>query len=140
MITSNASSALPAVRGWIGQRPDQLDLLEHRAGPAVGDDQRKRILLARPDVDEMNVEPVDVRHELREGIQLRFCLAPIVICRPVVRELPHRRELHALGLICDRLAVRPPGRRDPSAEIEERLFRNVDAERADCIVFHRTHP
>jgi len=26
---------------------------------------------------EVNVDPVDVRHELRQGIQLRFRLAPV---------------------------------------------------------------
>jgi hypothetical protein len=35
----------------------------------VGDDQRQRVLVARPDVDEMDVDPVDLCHELGEGIQ-----------------------------------------------------------------------
>jgi len=33
-----------------------ISLLDRRAGPAVGDDQREGILMLRNDVHEMNVE------------------------------------------------------------------------------------
>jgi hypothetical protein len=32
-----------AVRGGVGQRVDDLEHLDHRAGPAVRDDQRQRV-------------------------------------------------------------------------------------------------
>jgi predicted ATPase len=48
-----------------------------------------------------------------------------------------RRQLHALGSIRDGLAVRPPCRRDASAEVDEGLFRNGDVEGADGGVFDR---
>ena len=64
----------PAVRRRIGQRIDDLHLLDDRAGPAVRDDHRQRILVLRTDVDEMDVEPVDLGDELRQGVQPR--LAP----------------------------------------------------------------
>jgi hypothetical protein len=57
-----------AERGRIGERADDLDLLEDRAGPAVGDDQRHRVRMARADVDEVDVDAVDGRLELRQGI------------------------------------------------------------------------
>ena len=82
--------------GGIGERLDDLQLLDDRAGPAVRDDQRQRVLLRRPDVDEMDVEFVDGGDELRKRVQLRLASAPVVFRCPVVREILHRRELYAL--------------------------------------------
>jgi len=84
------------VFGGIGERLDDLQLLDDRAGPAVRDDQWQRVRLRRPDVDEVDVESVDLGYELRERIQLRLASAPVVVHGPVIREVLHRRELHAL--------------------------------------------
>ena len=46
---------------WI----DDLQLLDDRAGPTVCDDERQRVLMLRPNVNEMNVEPIDLGYELR---------------------------------------------------------------------------
>ena len=51
----------PAICRGIGERLDDLQLLDDRAGPAVRDDQRQGFLVRRPDMDEMDVEPVDDR-------------------------------------------------------------------------------
>ena len=126
-----------AMRRWIGQRIDDLQLLDDRAGPPVRDDERQRILMFRTNVDEMNVEPVDVRHELRQGVQPRFDLAPVVICRPIGRELAHRRELHALRRIRYRFPLGPLCRGDPPAEIGESLIGGMKLEGADRVVFSR---
>jgi hypothetical protein len=64
-----------AVRRRIGEGPDDLQLLDDRAGPAVGDDQRERVLMLRADVDEVDVEAVDLGHELRQRVQLRLARA-----------------------------------------------------------------
>ena len=88
-----------AVRRRIGQRIDDLQLLDDRAGPAVRDDDRQRVRLLRAHVDEVDVDAVDLGHELRQGVQPRLDLAPVVVRRPVARELLHRRELHALRLV-----------------------------------------
>ena len=103
ITTSKASAALAAMGRGIGQRIDDLQLLDDRAGPAVRDDERQRILMFRTNVNEMNVDPIDLGHELRQGVQLRLALAPVVIGRPIAREFLHRRELHALRLIGDGL-------------------------------------
>jgi len=66
-----------AVRGGIRQRLDDLQLLDDRAGPPVGDDQRQRILVPGADVDEVDVEPVDLGDELRQGVELRLAGAPV---------------------------------------------------------------
>ena len=92
-----------AVRRGIGERLDDLQLLDDRAGPAVRDDERQRVLVLRADVDEVDVEPVDLGHELRQGVQLRLAPAPVVVGRPVARELLHRSR-----------AARPASRRRPS--------------------------
>jgi len=86
----------------IGEWLDDLQLLDDRAGPPVRDDERQGIVMLRANVNEMNVEPIDLGDELREGVQSRLALAPIVFGRPVARELLNRRELHALRRIRDR--------------------------------------
>ena len=58
-------------------------------------------------------------------------LAPVVVGRPVARELLHRRERHALRVVGDRLALGPPGRVDAPAQIGELLLGEADLERAD---------
>src|ERR1700674_790524 len=117
-----------AIYGGIGKWIDNLQLLDDRAGPPVGDDQWQRIFMFRTNVNEMNVEAVDRRHELRKRIQLCLALAPIVVRPPIACDFLNRRELHALRFIRDRFPVRPPRRVDAPAQIDERLFRNVDAE------------
>jgi len=53
------------VRGGIGERTDDLQLLDDRARPAVTDDDRQRVLVLRANVDEVDVEPVDLGDEVR---------------------------------------------------------------------------
>src|SRR5436305_9821681 len=89
------------------------------------------MFMVRTNVDEMNVEPIDLGQELREGLQFRLTRAPVVICRPIAREFLHRRELYALRLICDGLLVGPARGGDASAQVGEVLFRKVEAEGAD---------
>src|SRR6059058_4361192 len=120
-----------AMRRGIGQWIDNLQRLDHRAGPSVRDDEWQRMFMLRPNVNEMNVESIDLGHELREGLQFRLALAPVVICRPIAREFLNRRKLYALRLICDGLLFGPARGGDASAQVGEVLFRNVDAEGAD---------
>ena len=56
ITTSKASSARPRTRG-IGERADELDLLEDRTGPPVRDDDRQRVIVLGSDVDEVHVVP-----------------------------------------------------------------------------------
>ena len=58
-----------AVRGRVGQRADGLEQLDDRAGPAVRHDQRQRVLMPRPDVDEVDLHAVDLGRELRQRVQ-----------------------------------------------------------------------
>ena len=72
-------------------------------------------------MDEMNVQPVDLGNEVRQCVQPRFAPAPIVIGRPIVRELLHKLELHALGPIIDQLTFWPSGGFDAALEIGKLL-------------------
>ena len=111
-----------AMRGRIGQRLDDLHLLDDRAGPAMRDDHRQRVVVLRADVNEVDVQPVDLGDEVRQGVEPRLHLAPVVVRRPILRELLHRRELHALRIVRDGLLVRPAGRRDAPAQIVELIL------------------
>ena len=95
------------------------------------DDERQRVFMFRTNVNEMNVDPVDLGNEMRQSLQLRLALAPIVIRRPIPREFLHRRELHALGIVGDGLPGGPSCRQHPSAQVDEFGFGNVDMEGTD---------
>ena len=55
--------------GGIGQRIDDLQLLDDRARPSVRDDEWQCILVSRPNVNEMDVQAIDLGDELRQGVQ-----------------------------------------------------------------------
>ena len=120
----------PAVCSGVGQRTDHLQLLDDRTGPAVGDDDRQGVRVLRLHVDEVDVEPVDVRDEIGIGEDLRLGAAPIVTVRPMIGELLHCREPDALRVVVHRLPVGPLGRLDPALEVGEFLIR--------CTIFERT--
>ena len=114
-----------AVRGGIGQRIDNLHLFDDRAGPSVSNNQRQGIFVFRTDVNEMNVQPVDLGEELRQGVQFCFDLAPVVLGRPITRERLGGRELYALRRIRDGFSFGPLGGVDASAQFGEFGFRNI---------------
>ena len=111
--------------------PIDLEHLDHRAGPAVRDDQRQRVLVLRLHVDEVDVEPVDLGDELRELVQPRLEASRRRSPRPVARERLERRQLHALRRVVHELLAGPARRRDAPAQVVELLFRHIDAEGAD---------
>ena len=82
----------------------------------MGDDDWQGIRMAGADVDEMNVEPVDRRDELRQGIELRLHLPPVVVRAPVADELLQLRQLRALRPIGDGFLVGPARGCDPAGE------------------------
>jgi hypothetical protein len=45
----------PAMGGGIGERSDDLQLFDHRTGPAVRDNQRQRIFMLGSDMDEVDI-------------------------------------------------------------------------------------
>src|SRR4051794_34053900 len=115
----------------IGQRIDDLQLLDDRSGPSVGNEERQRILVIRTNVNEMDVEAIDLGDEVRQGLQLLLALAPVVLFRPVAREGLHRREPRALRVILDGLPLGEARRGDTRPQVLEVRFGGLDRERAD---------
>jgi hypothetical protein len=100
-------------------------------GPPVGDDERQCVFLFRPNVDEVDVDSVDLRDELRQGLQPRLALAPVVLRLPVARECLDRRQLHALGLIVDGFLLGPARGRDARTQLLEVRLGGLECERTD---------
>src|SRR5262245_46821092 len=117
--------------GRVHERVDDLELLDDRAGPAVRDDQRPRVLVLRADVDEVDVQSIDLGDEVRIGFQLRLDLAPVVFGRPVADKVLDGRERHALRVVFDGFALGQACRRQTPAQIGEVCLGDVDAEGPD---------
>jgi len=81
----------------------------------VRDDHRQRIFVLGTNVNEVDVEPVDLSHEIRQGVDPRLHLAPVVLARPIARE-PASSPLHALRRIGDRFPLRAISRLDAPAQ------------------------
>ena len=129
------------VPGWIGQRIDDLQLLDYRAGPAMRDDERQRIVMFRTDVNEMNIQSIDLGDELRQSVQFRLAFAPIVIRRPIAREFLNHGERHALRIIRDCFPFRPPRRIYALAQFGEFGFRKTRLKWSDSgVIGHSILP
>ena len=122
-------SGAGAVGGRIRQRLDDLELLDRRSRPAVGDDERQRVLVRRANVDEVDLDAVDLGDEVRQGREPLLEGAPVVSGRPVASERLDRVQVHALHRI--RLAIGPPGRFDPAAQVGQVLVGDFESELAD---------
>src|SRR5579864_2818446 len=120
----------------IGKWIDNLQLLDDRAGPPVRDNERQRIFMFRANVNEMNVKAVDLSNELREGVQSRFDLTPVILLRPILRDLLHCVELDALRCIPNEFLLRPPSRSNASAQFSQFHFRNIHMKRANSILYN----
>jgi hypothetical protein len=81
--------------------------------------------MLRAHVNEVDIEAIDLRDEVRHGIEPRFDLAPVVLRGPVAREFLHGRERHALRKIGHGFFFGQPGRADAPAQIGQLRFRNV---------------
>jgi hypothetical protein len=84
-------------------------------------------------VDEVDVDAVNGRLELREGVQFCLALAPVIIHRPMADEFLEFCELRALRLIGDGLLVGPSGRHEAPLQVGEVRVRYVNAEGDDRI-------
>ena len=115
----------------IGQWIDDLQLFDDRARPPMRDEERQRTFMLRTNVNEMNVQPIDLGDEMRQSLQPRLALAPVVLCRPIARECLHRRELRALRDICDGLLFGPARGRDARTQVLEFRLGRLDRERPD---------
>ena len=96
--------------GRVGERPDGVEHLDHRARPAVGHDQRQRVLVRRADLDEVDVHAVDLGDELRQRVQPLRDAPEVVLVEPVATEGLSSRELDALRAVGNELLAWPARR------------------------------
>jgi hypothetical protein len=82
-------------------------------------------------MDEMDVEPVDLGDEVRQGVQPRLALPPVVVGSPVASEVLHERQRHALRIVLDGLPVGPTRGGDPRTQILEVRLGGLECERPD---------
>ncbi len=121
----------PTVRGRVRQRADRVEQLDHRARPAVGHDQRQRVLVRRADVDEVDVHAVDLRDELRQLVQPRLDASEVVPVQPIAGERFRGGELHTLRPVVDQLLGGPACRGDTPTQIPDLLLRELRPEGPD---------
>ena len=120
-----------AVVGRIDQQRDDLVELHDRAGPAVGDHQRQRVLVGRPLVDEVDVQPLDVRLEVVEAVQQPLLAPPVEFVPPVGEQL---LQVLAVGAVVPRRAGQVVGEPRPGQavpQVGQHFVGHVDRERAD---------
>ena len=128
-----------AMGGGIGQGADDLHEFDHRTGPALGDDQRQRVLVLRADVQEVDVEAVDGCLILAPIVQHRLAAAPVVAVTPVIDQRLDLGERGALGPVVDCLRVRPAGLVDAAVEVLEVRLRDGEGEGGDGVI-HPAYP
>ena len=108
---------IAAVGNWIRERFDHLLEFDDRSGPAVSHDEGLSVRLRGLHVNEVNVEPVQVSHELREAVELRFAVAPIVFLAPVLADFLNVSERDPLRPVFDGLFVGPACIRESLLEV-----------------------
>ena len=123
---------LPTMRQRIGQGTNDLGEFEDRAGPAVREQHRQRVLVSRTDVQKMNIQPVDPGPVLSEPVEHAFASPPIVLFPPIFHQLFQAMELQALGDIRDRLRLRPSGGCQTALQIIDLGLRNMGFESDDA--------
>jgi len=135
--------------GGIGKGSDNFHLLDDRSGPSVRDDERQCVVMLRTDVDEVNVQSIDLGLELRQSVQPRLDLAPVVVLPPIARECLDRGDLNTLRVVCDRFPLGPPCRVDASAQFGEIRLWKIHMKRTDgnpvgahllCSLSHGVNP
>ena len=90
--------------------------------------------MTRAYVDEVDVDAVYRRCELRQGVEPGLCFAPVVSGGPVPHEFAERSELQALRPVINRFAVGQACRSDALAKVNQCLVGETDAKRTNYIV------
>src|SRR6476660_9463174 len=82
-------------------------------------------------MDEVDVQAVDLCHELRKRVQARLDPSEVVLRSPVAGARLPGFQLDALRTVADQLLARPACRSDPPAQIDDLLLEILDVERAN---------
>src|SRR5262245_59970185 len=92
--------------GWIGQRINDLQLLDDRTRPAMCDQKRQGGFMLGATMNAVNVEPVNLGLEIGNGIQPRFNLPPVIWGAPMLQDLLDGLQGNALRKVGNSLLVR----------------------------------
>jgi hypothetical protein len=120
-----------AVGGGVGERADDVQELDDRAGPAVGQDQGQGVGFGGADVEEVDVLPVDGGGELGELVEPGLLLGPVVAVGPVPGQLFQVAEGHPAGPADAGQLIRPAGAGKPVTEVVQVGLGDVDPEGSD---------
>jgi hypothetical protein len=124
------------VRRRIGQRLDQLQLLDDGTWPAVRDDHGQGILMFRAHVNEMDVQTVDLREEVGHGVESCLDLPPVVRGCPIVRQFLHGGEGHALREIGDSFLLGQACVLNAPAQLQDVRVRDIHLEWTNVSCLH----
>lgn len=120
-----------AVRGRVGEWPDNLEELHHRPWPSMGQDDRQGVLMLRFHMDEVNAEPVDLSAELWIGVDALLEVPPVVFALPISDKRLRLLKRYALGPVRRRFLLRPAGVLQPLLEVVDRRLPHGHTERLD---------
>src|SRR5262245_29454238 len=82
----------------------------------------------------MDIDSINVCHELRQRIELRLSLAPVIAATPVLDQLFQIIQPRSLRSICNGFLVWPAGCREPATKVCDSFFWNMRAKRADGVI------
>ena len=91
----------------------------------------QRIWFGRAAVEEMDLEPIDVRRELLEPVELTLLLTPVESVTPVVNQFLQVGEVGAEGPAHTFGLIGETGTRQSFLKVGEYIIRDVDRERLD---------
>ena len=117
-----------AVGGGIGERTDDVQILQDRHWPAVSQDQREGAGHHRAHVDEVDPLAVDLGRELWVAIQARLGFSPVVVGGPELDRHGHEQRQPEVPPAAGPF-VRPPSAAQPAAQVVQIRLGNGDGER-----------
>jgi hypothetical protein len=104
-------------RTRLGERSDHVKVLDDGAGPAVGEDERRRVIATRADVHEVDPRAVDLGDELGQRVELGLERSPIEDVAPKGGQPLHAGAGDAVVVPGAWELVRPAGVAQPLVEI-----------------------
>ena len=123
-----------AVRDRIGQRADHVEEVDERPRVGVGQQQRRRALDRRRDVDEVHGLAVDLGQVVRELVHPLLLRPPV---EPVLPVVDHLAEVVVRGAVVPVVAgngLGQPRPREAGEQIVQVSLGDVDGEGPDALV------
>ena len=118
----------PAMRKRVGKRPDHIHEFEHRARPAMGQQERASAGFFRADMEAMDINAINLDQMVGIGIERSLTPAPVIAVPPIGNELFDIGKRDALVPIVYRFLFGETGERKPGLEIIEHILANIDRE------------